>query len=159
MQKKVIRTFLFFKTNFDKAYDRLEWEFILESLKAMGLNPPFISYVQTLFGNAKARVDLNGHVTNNFSLHRSIRQGFPLALLLYAIAANELYFLVQRKIGEGAIKCITLPNGEQMCLQLFGNDTSALFINEQSSLQAFWQCLDTYCLASGSMINHSKTSY
>ena len=26
-------------------------------------------------------------------------------------------------------------------------------------VEAFWECLETFCLASGSVINHSKTSY
>lgn len=57
--KESNHNFAFFKIDFDKVYDKLEWDSILQCLQAMGLNPPFISYVQTLFGNAKARVALN----------------------------------------------------------------------------------------------------
>lgn len=64
MLKKLNRTeeieqdYCFIKIDFDKAYDRLEWDFILQSLRSMGLQQNFITYIQTLFGNARARVSL-----------------------------------------------------------------------------------------------------
>ena len=48
--KDTKQEFCFFKIDFDKAYDSLEWGFIVSSLKSMGLKNHFIRYVQTLFG-------------------------------------------------------------------------------------------------------------
>ena len=149
--------YCFLKIDFDKAYDRLEWDFIISSLRSMGLNPPFISYIHTLFGNARTRVNVNGELTPTFDIHRSIRQGCPIAPLLYAIAADGFSFLVEKKVREGEITGIQIPGDNQLCLQLFADDTNALLKNEDRNLRVFWECLETYCLASGSVINHSKT--
>ena len=129
--------FTFLKIDFDKPYDRLEWSFILDSLSQMGLNPPYLSYVKTLFGNARARVAVNGYVTSPLALHKSIGQGCPLAPLLYAIAADGFSFLVQQKMDTNPMQGIRLPNGDQMCLQLFVDDNNALISSDINSIQTF----------------------
>lgn len=148
--------FYFLKIDFDKAYDRIEWRFIESSLKSMGLRSRFIGYVCTLFGHARSRVAVNGELSQAFDLHRSIRQGCPLAPLLYAIASDGLSCLVNNRIESGQLKGISLSDQEKICMQLFADDTNALIKNEEASLKCFWNCLDTYCLASGSQINHQK---
>ncbi|MCO5609666.1 hypothetical protein L7F22_063896 [Adiantum nelumboides] len=67
--------FVFVKVDFDKAYDILEWSFVLESMEIMGFGPKMINYVKTLLGNAQARVALNNSLSDPFGLSRSIRQG------------------------------------------------------------------------------------
>lgn len=52
---------------------------------------------------------------------------------------------------------IKLGNGEQICSEMFADDSNALVANDDLSLRSFWQCLETYCPASGSKINHNKT--
>lgn len=122
--------FFFFKIDFEKAYDKLECDFILQSLADMGLNPPFIKMVSTLFGNARAKVCVNGLLIDSFSLKRSIRQGFRLAPLLFAIATDALGWLTEHEMQEGRLKGINLPDGSsQLCLQHFADDTNGLIHN------------------------------
>lgn len=103
MQKKLIKCFVFWTIDFDKVYDRIEWNFILRSFIDMGLNPLFIIFVQTLFGNARARVSMNRRVSSPFNLYWSMRKGSPLALLLYTIVADALSFLVENIIMIGKV--------------------------------------------------------
>lgn len=45
--KESRQDYLFFnKINFEKAYDRLEWDFVLQSRYDMGLNKKFISKIK-----------------------------------------------------------------------------------------------------------------
>ena len=149
---------LFVKIDYDKAYDRIEWDFLLQALNDMGLGPKYRSFIQTLLGNARARVSVSGHLTQPISLSKSIRQGCPIAPLLFAIAADSSVWLVKDRILSGHLHGISLPNSnEEMCLQLFADDSNALVRNDSRSLVTFWQCLDIFCRASGSKINHSKT--
>ncbi|MCO5580130.1 hypothetical protein L7F22_033997 [Adiantum nelumboides] len=76
--------FVFVKIDFDKAYDRLEWSFILACLEAMGFGPMLILFIRTPFGNARARIAINDSLSPAFDLSRSVRQGCPLAPLLFA---------------------------------------------------------------------------
>ena len=44
-----------------------------------------------------------------------------------------------------------------MCTQMFADDTNILINNEEDNIKVLWSCLQTYCDASGSRINHNKT--
>ena len=123
----------------------------------MGSGENFCIMVKTLLGNATARVNVNGDLTKAFKLSRSIRQGCPLAPLLYAIASDGLTWLVRDKMDKGKIKGIRIDAKEQVCMEFFADDTNALVANEEESLKEFWECLNIFCKASGSSINHRKT--
>ena len=80
--------YIFLKIDFEKAYERLNWDYIIQALMHMGCGVKFCSMVKTLLGNALERVSVNGNLSPAFRLSRSIRQGCPLAPLLYAVAAE-----------------------------------------------------------------------
>ena len=103
--------------------------------------------VKILLGNASTQVSVNGELTNSFLLSRSIRQGCPLAPLLYAFAIDGLNWVV----------LVILGNGEQVCIEMFADDTSIVVENDDRSIAQFWECIQIYCQASRSLINHSKT--
>ena len=65
--------------------------------------------------------------------------------------------LVQDKMDKGKIKGIRIDEKEQVCLELFADDTNPLVANEEESLKEFWDSLNIFCKASGSSINHRKT--
>ena len=52
-----------------------------------------------------------------------------------------------------------LGNGSQVCIEMFVDDTNAVVENEEGSVSYFWECLQLYCIASGSTINHSKIGF
>ncbi|MCO5576704.1 hypothetical protein L7F22_030519 [Adiantum nelumboides] len=50
--------YCFLKVDFDKAYDRLEWSFITESLESMGFRPKLVIFVRILMGNSMVKDDI-----------------------------------------------------------------------------------------------------
>lgn len=151
--------FIFLKIDFYKAYDRVKWDFVLQSLSDLGLGKNFYKFFNCLFGNARCMIALNGTLSEPIILRRSIRQGCPLAPLLFVIAADALGWLVSDAMGRGALQGIEIPNSpKDLCLQQFDDDTNAVFINS-SSINSFLDYLNTFCLASGSRINHTKTGF
>ncbi|MCO5567330.1 hypothetical protein L7F22_021020 [Adiantum nelumboides] len=146
--------FVFVKVDFDKAYDRLEWSFIIESLTMLA---GIVKFVSTLLGNAQVRVAINNGISDPFPLNRSVRQGCPLAPLLFSISVDSLNWLIKSKLTKAIMQGITLPDGRQQCLSQFADGTNGLLHNDEQSLQSFWECLHIFCTASGSRINHAKT--
>lgn len=143
--------FLFFKIDFDKAYDRIEWDFVLQSLHDLGLGRNFIKQVHALFGNARARIAINGTLSPPIDLKRSIRQGCPLAPLIFVIPVDSLGWLVVDFMDKGKIKGIKIPGANKdLCMQNFADDTNALILNDPSSVEHLWKALNLFCLASGS---------
>jgi hypothetical protein len=80
--------------DFEKAYDRIEWNFIIMVLQSFGFPPYFCNVVQTFLQDAYAQIEINGSLSDPFPLGRSIRQGCPLAPTLFVIAAKALYYIL-----------------------------------------------------------------
>ena len=64
---------LFLKIDFAKAYDRIEWRFILAMLRALGFGPNFLQSMEMFFGDANACITINNSSSEAFGLFRSIR--------------------------------------------------------------------------------------
>ena len=50
---------IFLNIDFAKAYDRIEWPFILAMLKALGFGPNFLQSMEMLFGDANTLITIN----------------------------------------------------------------------------------------------------
>ena len=103
---------LFIKIDFEKSYDRVEWNFILRMLWALGFGPQFIHYVSILFSNASTMIMTNGILFEPMNLQRLIQQGFPLLPFLYVLVVDALGYLVEAKAITHHIQGIQLPNDE-----------------------------------------------
>lgn len=91
---------LLLKIDFDKAYDKIEWDFILDVLDLLGFGSFFTDTMATLFTHALARVYVNGTFSKSILLQRSIQQGCPLALYFYVIVANAMPYLLEENAGR-----------------------------------------------------------
>ena len=76
--------------DFEKAYDRLEWPFVLGMLKAFGFPYYFCKWIEILFIDASTVIEINGEFSKPIILH--IRQGFPIAPSLFVIVSHTLYY-------------------------------------------------------------------
>lgn len=143
--------FFFFKVDFDKAYDRIEWEFVLQSLQDIGFGKMFIKFIHLLFTNAVAYVAINGRITDPILLRRSIRQGYPLAPLLYAISFDALGWIIKKCMSDATIQGLKVKGtDDQLCLQQFADDTNAILRAKEKYAETFLDSLNIFCLVSGS---------
>ena len=58
---------------FQKAFDRVEWEFLIESLKKFYLGRDFLQWVKSFYNNIQSYVVNNGVSSNFFTLERGVR--------------------------------------------------------------------------------------
>lgn len=49
---------MFIKIDFDKAYDRIEWQFILAMLKVLGFGLVFIKSISLVFKDASMMLNM-----------------------------------------------------------------------------------------------------
>lgn len=103
-----------FLLDFEKAYDHVEWDFVIMMLQAFGFLDNFCKYVKVLLQDASAQIEVNGSLSHNFQLSRSIRQGCPLAPVLFVIASDALYYLLRDNSLSPYVKGIKLPDNSNL---------------------------------------------
>jgi hypothetical protein len=76
--------------DFEKAFDSVNWSWIINTLQARGLPPSFIKTIKLLYSSPLASIIINGHRSAPFRVGRGVRQGCPLSPLLFAIILEPL---------------------------------------------------------------------
>ncbi|XP_057849360.2 uncharacterized protein LOC131060216 [Cryptomeria japonica] len=143
--------------DFEKAYDRIEWKFILMMLEAFGFPSFFCSAVQTLLKDASAQVEINGILSPSFPLSRSIRQGCPLAPALFVISSEALFYILRDASLSPVVKGISLPNNDMLINCQFADDTALFFELSEENFSVLKGKLDLFCSASGARISPAKS--
>ena len=78
------------KIDLSKAYDRVNWIFLRVIMTKMGFYVSFITWVMSSISSVSFVVLINGVASNFFRSGRGLRQGFPLAPLLFLIVVEGL---------------------------------------------------------------------
>ncbi len=82
--------------DFEKAFDTIKWDFLINCLSAFGFGPFFIRCVKTLYNDILTCVTNNGHSSAFFNPQRGIRQGCPLSALLFLLVVETLSLAIKK---------------------------------------------------------------
>jgi len=77
-----------FSLDAEKAFERVEWVFLMLTLSRFGFGASFCNWVKILYSNPKAAVLTNGLISDLFWLSRGTRQGCALSPLLFTMNSS-----------------------------------------------------------------------
>jgi hypothetical protein len=79
MPREAQRNSIFLKITFDKVHERIEWSFITQTLQCLWFGAHCVDMVNSLFFTCFSIFFLKMTFFDRIILHKSIRQGCPLA--------------------------------------------------------------------------------
>ncbi|XP_058092672.1 uncharacterized protein LOC131239131 [Magnolia sinica] len=90
LDRRVFRGNLIIKLDMEKAYDRVEWDFLDIMLKKFGFDQHWINQVQRCWYGSWFFVLINGKAFGSFQSSRGLRQGDPFSPSMFIIAVEFL---------------------------------------------------------------------
>lgn len=137
----------------EKAFDRVEWEYLFFALDKFGFDPKFISWIRLLYAVPTASIHTNGVRSQQFLLQRGTRQGCPLSPLLFNIAIEPLAIWLR---SCDAFKGI-IRHGQTHKLSLYADDLLLYISDPLVSLPPILRILDQFGHCSGYKLNFQKS--
>jgi len=158
-RKSGIKGWMAIKLDLEKAYDRLKWEFIRDTLTRMKLPHQLREVIMNCVTSPSLRILWNGEPTERFNPTRGIRQGDPLPPYLFVACMERLSQLIETLHMTGQWKAIPITRGGTQLSHLMFADDVVLF-GEASIEQAqvIENCLTEFCTWSGQKVNTQKSS-
>ena len=138
--------------DWEKAFDRVNWDFLIKILKKMGFPENIIKWVLVLHNNIQSVCMVNGNLTKPFNIKRGVRQGCPMSMLFYVIFQEPLYKAINNSID---IIPPSLPS-KQIKNVGYADDTSIL-VKDDRGFNSVFSLLEKFQKASNSKINLRKT--
>uniref|UniRef100_A0A8C5PWQ4 Reverse transcriptase domain-containing protein n=1 Tax=Leptobrachium leishanense TaxID=445787 RepID=A0A8C5PWQ4_9ANUR len=144
---------LLLSTDAEKAFDRVLWPFLFQTLRTLGLGSGFLTWVQALYTLPTARIKVNGALSASFPISNGTRQGCPLSPLLFALSLEP--FL------EGVRRNPTIPGlqgvNRSHKVTAYADDLLFFLTDARQSLAAVVGAFEAYGKLAGLKINMSKS--
>ena len=149
---------LIFKVDFEKAYDNVDWSFLIDSLKKMGFGHKWVKWIEECLISAKMSVLVNGSPTEEFPMRKGLRQGDPLAPFLFLIVVEGLHILVSEAEKKRLFEGIKVGKLETSVSHLQYADDAVFFGKwNVTNLKNLLKILECFQKLSGLKINVGKS--
>ncbi|GKD04054.1 putative RNA-directed DNA polymerase, eukaryota, reverse transcriptase zinc-binding domain protein [Tanacetum coccineum] len=157
--KKRKKKMLFFKVDFEKAFDYVSWEYLDFVLHSLGFGYKWRSWIRACLHSSRASVLVNGSPTFEFSIKRGLRQGDPLSPFLFILVMEGLHCALSAAVSSSLIHGINLGSPDFTISHLFYADDVIITTEwNPGDLDNIIRVLHVFYLASGLKININKSN-
>ena len=149
------------KVDFVKAYDSLDWRFLWVVLRKRGFPEEWIKWMKRCVTSQSFSVLVNGRPTGGWIRpQRGIRQGCPLAPMLFILAADVLYSSEAQACARGSLKCFqTRSQPLGIPLLQYADDTFFFMEGAVEEAKNILALLDVYADCFGLRLNREKSEF
>ena len=142
-----------FSLDAEKAFDRVEWRFLIHVLESSGFVEGFIKWIQLIYVEPKASVLTNGVLSPFFNISRGTKQGDPLSPLLFIMFLKPLAMAIRLNTSIQGVR----SGGREHKLYLYVDNILWLSVNPVSSAPRLLKIVETFSEISGYKINWYKS--
>ncbi len=145
-EQRHINTILLLCIDFEKAFDSLNWEFLIKVLKHVNFGEDIIDLIKMMYNNIESTVINNGNTSEYFKLERGV--SCPLSAYLFILAIEVLASKIRY---EKNITCLKIDN-KIIKLTLLADDLT-LILKDLLSVENALKLLRKFIHCSGLKIN------
>uniref|UniRef100_A0A8C5PGP4 Reverse transcriptase domain-containing protein n=1 Tax=Leptobrachium leishanense TaxID=445787 RepID=A0A8C5PGP4_9ANUR len=144
---------LLLSTDAEKAFDRVSWPFLFQTLRSLGIGPGFLAWTRALYTSPTARVKVNGALSDSFQIFNGTRQGCPLSPLLFALSLEPFLEAVRRDPAIPGIKGVCHTHK----ISAYADDMLFFLTDALNALPAVVAAFERYGRLAGMKINMTKS--
>jgi hypothetical protein len=149
------------KLDIEKAYDHINWDFLLYMLRRYGFGERWCSWIAHCISSVRFSVLVNGTPSGFFSSSRGLRQGDPLSPLLFVIVMKALSKLFYITVQRGFLSGFSVGSGSNGVINishlLFADNTLVFCGANSDHLLYLRMLLLSFEADSGLKINLDKS--
>jgi len=149
------------KLDIEKAYDHVNWDFLLYMLSRCGFGDRWCSWIAHCISSVRFSVLVNGTPSGFFSSSRSLRHGDPLSPLLFVIVMEALSKLFSVTVQRGFLSGFFVGSGSNGVINishlLFADNTLVFCGANPDHLHYLRMLLLSFEAVSGLKINLDKS--
>eukprot|EP00253_Pinus_taeda_P014926 PITA_14926 len=145
------------KIDLQKAYHCLDWGFIRCLLAKIGLRVEMISWIMACIEGVKYAININGIPSPFFHAGRGLRQGCPLAPIIFILAMNSLSLHINKAVDEQRCIPINISRHIPLSHNLFVDDVLICAMLHRASWTCLFDILNNFQKATGLNINKHKS--
>ncbi|XP_024043083.1 uncharacterized protein LOC112099827 [Citrus clementina] len=146
------------KLDISKAYDRVEWDFLEQTMSNLGFSAKWISLIMSCITTACFSVLINGNPVGLIKPKKGLRQGCPLSPYLFILCAEAFSNLLHQAEREQKIRGLKLAQDITITHLLFADDSLVFSKASVADCKHLKGIFDCYAKASGQIFNFEKSS-
>ena len=146
------------KLDFEKAYDKVNWEFLLDCHRMRGFNETWCGWENQILYNGTVSIKLNNSVGPYFQSAKGVRQGDPHSPFLFNLAVECLNKMICKAQQNGLLTGLAsdlVPNG--VVVLQYVDDTIICLEHDVEKALNLKLLLYIFELMSGLKVNFQKS--
>jgi hypothetical protein len=126
---------LFFKVDFERAYDTVHWNFLEFMMLRIGFVEGWCRWIRACVFQSSMSVLVNGSPIEHFSVGKGLMQGDPLSPFLFLIVAEGLTGLMSKAVDNSLFNGYKVSNSILFHTLQFADNT---IIVGEGNLDNLW---------------------
>lgn len=146
------------KIDISKAFDSVQWPFVLKSLAALGFPVKFIHWIKLCISSPSFSVQVNGDLAGYFQSARGLRQGCSLSPYLFVLCMEVLSRKIDKAVTDRKFKLHPRCSTISLTHLCFADDLMVFVEGSKESVEGALSVFNEFAVWSGLKISLEKST-